>query len=224
MGQKETFKHHAEGSSPNARSRREGEEGWTPLMYEADRGYGQSLRVLFLHHPDPNLRNDAGETALMIASRKGNHAVFKELIIEFGLAEKTLEMNAVNKEGKTALMIAAENGHTECVSGLTNHGADPNLQDKDGKTALICAVQAKQAACVANLLKHPLNPMLKDKAGKNAIDYALEAGEPQVIATLEAKRHEYLAALGESIDNEGLLTGKKVPVSKPFKFKKGPAA
>lgn len=224
MGQQETFKHLAEGSSPNARSRREGEEGWTPLMYEADRGYGQSLRILFLHKPDPNLKSDAGETALMIAARQGNHAVFKELIIEFHLAEKTLEMNAVNPEGKTALMLAAENGNTECVNGLLTHGADPNMQDKDGRTALICAVQASQTNSMGTLLNHPLNPMLQDKAGKSAFDYARDTDQPQVVAMLEAKRKEYLAALGESIDKEGLLTGQNMTVRKPLGFKKGPAA
>ena len=224
MGQDETFRHLAEGSSPNARSRREGEEGWTPLMYEADRGWGQSLRVLFLHNPDPNLKSDAGETALMIACRKGNHAVFKELIIEFVLAEKKLDMNAANKEGRTALMIAAENGNAECVNGLMNHGADPDLQDKDGRTALILAVQGKQIECLRPLLKHPLNPMLKDNTGKSAIDYAREMDQTQVLAALEAKRKEYATAFGDAVDNDGLLTGQQVKVSKPFSLKKGPSA
>lgn len=220
MDQQTTFKHLAEGSSPNARSRREDEEGWTPLMYEADRGYGESLRVLFLHNPDPNLKSDAGETALMIASRKGNQHVFKELIIEFGLAAGTLDMNAMNNDGKTALMIAVENGNTDCVHGLMNHGANPDLQDKQGKTPLITAVQNRQADCVAPLLKRTVNPMLKDNSGKSALDYARETDQPQVLAALEEKRKEYLAALGDSIDKD-IQEGQQVKVTRPLTFKKG---
>lgn len=220
MDQQTTFKHLAEGSSPNARSRREGEEGWTPLMYEADRGYGQSLRVLFLHNPDPNLKSDAGETALMIACRKGNHEVFKELIIEFKLANGTLDMNAVNNDGKTALLIAAENGFGEGVNGLTNHGANPDLRDKDGRTALIISVQGKHAACANALMKNGADVMLKDNAGKTALDYARETEQPQLVAALEVKRREYLDKMGDEIDNGGLHAGQQVKVAKPLAFKK----
>jgi ankyrin repeat protein len=219
MGQQETFKHLAEGSSPNARSRRQGEEGWTPLMYEADRGYGQSLRILFTYNPDPNLKSDTGETALMLACRKGNDQVFKELIIEFVLANKTLDLNAVNNEGKTALLIAAENGSSECVKGLTNHGADLDVRDKDGRTALIIAVQGGHTDCVASLLKSAANPMLRDNTEKSALDYARETGQKQVAAALEDKGREFMARMGEEIDDK-LLTGKQVKTTKPIAFKK----
>lgn len=220
MDQQTVFKHLAEGSSPNARSRREGEEGWTPLMYEADRGYGSSLRVLFLHNPDPNLKSDAGETALMIACRRDNHSVFKELIIEFKLAKGGLDMNAVNNEGKTALLIAAENGSGECVSGLANHGADLNARDSEGRTALMIAVRGRRDSCVTPLLKSGADVMLKDNAGKTALDYARETGQAQLVATLEVKRREYLDKMGEEIDNGGLHAGQQVKVAKPLAFKK----
>lgn len=219
MDQQTTFKHLAEGSSPNARSRREGEEGWTPLMYEADRGYGSSLRILFTYNPDPNLKSETGDTALMIACRKGNLSVFKELIIEFKLANGTLDMNAVNNEGKTALLLAAENGNGECVSGLANHGANPDLRDKDGRTALIIAVQGRHTDCVASLLKNGANMLLKDNTGKSAFDYARETDQPQVLAALDEKKKEFVAKMGDEIDNS-LLTGKQVKAAKPIAFKK----
>ncbi|MEZ0262395.1 MAG: ankyrin repeat domain-containing protein [Alphaproteobacteria bacterium] len=222
MDQQTVFKHLIEGSSPNARSRREGEEGWTPLMYEADRGYGSSLRILFTYNPDPNLKSDAGETALMIACRKNNHEVFKELIIEFKLANGTLDMNALNNEGKSALLIAAELGHGECVNGLTNHGANPDLRDREGRTALIISVQGKHAACANSLMKNGADVMLKDNAGKTALDYARETEQPQVVAALEIKRREYLDKMGDEIDNGGLESSQQVKVAKPLAFKKGP--
>jgi Ankyrin repeats (3 copies)/Ankyrin repeat len=222
MDQQTTFKHLAEGSSPNARSRREGEEGWTPLMYEADRGYGQSLRILFTYNPDPNLKSDTGETALMIATRNGNHTVFKELIIEFKLANGTLDMNAVNNEGKTALLIAAASGKGEFVKDLTNHGANPDARDPDGKTALVIAVQGQHTDCVSALLKNGADVMIKDNAGKTALDYARETDQPQVVAALEIKRKEYLDKMGDEIDNGGLESSQQVKVAKPLAFKKGP--
>jgi len=220
MDQQTTFKHLAEGSSPNARSRREGEEGWTPLMYEADRGSGQSLRILFTYNPDPNLKSDTGETALMLATKNGNYTVFKELIIEFKLANGTLEMNAVNNENKTALMIAAELGSGEFVKDLTNHGANPDVRDKEGRTALVLAVQGQHSGCVSTLLKNGADVMIKDNAGKTALDYARETDQKQVAAALEEKRKAYLDNMGDEIDNGGLESSKQVKVAKPLAFKK----
>ena len=59
-----------------------------------------------------NTRDDAGETALMLAAEVGNVKAVKRLL-NAG-ADRTL----LNKEGKTAVDLAREQGHDRVVALL----------------------------------------------------------------------------------------------------------
>ena len=61
-----------------------------------------------------NTRDDAGETALMLAAEVGNVKAVKRLL-KAG-ADRTL----LNKEGKSATDLARENGHEAVVALLTD--------------------------------------------------------------------------------------------------------
>ena len=92
-----------------------------------------SSYILLKKKTDPNLQDNNGETALMVASVNGHHQVVKLLLKE--KADPNIEHN----DGWTALMAASENGHQQMVEILLKEKADPNIQDNDGETALVAA-------------------------------------------------------------------------------------
>eukprot|EP00729_Bicosta_minor_P014691 gene14691-21584_t len=78
------------------------------------------------------------ETKLKSASRLGNLAVVKQLLITQG---DGLNINATRSggSGKTSLFCACENGHSEIVKVLLGANADPLLAAKTGTTPLSIA-------------------------------------------------------------------------------------
>ena len=125
--------------------------GNTPLViglnFPSSNSHIQVVKLLLKENADPNLQNQNGETALMVASQQ-NH--FK--VVELLLKERA-NPNLQNQEGLTALMFASQNGHYQVVKLLLKEIADPNLQDQDGWTALIFASQNGHYQVVKLLLK-----------------------------------------------------------------------
>jgi hypothetical protein len=68
---------------------------------------------------DINARNEAGETALIIAAWYGRHELV-ELLLKRGA-----DPNVKTREGLSALKVASKNGHGSTVDMLLAHGAKP---------------------------------------------------------------------------------------------------
>lgn len=73
---------------------------------------------------DPNLKDLAGNTPLILAAVGGLASLTKLLI------SMDIDLDAVNNEKRSALHYAAANGHAEVVSILLEAGADSKLVDK----------------------------------------------------------------------------------------------
>lgn len=56
------------------------------------------------------------------------------------------------QSGKTALMGAAQEGEVNCLSYLTEKGANVNTQNEDGNTALMYAAQGGKTECLEILM------------------------------------------------------------------------
>ena len=92
-----------------------GEDDRTALMFavlESSTDHLDVVKALLRAGAPVNTRDDAGETALMLAAEVGNVKAVKRLL-KAG-ADRTL----VNKEGKSALVLAREQGHDRVVTLL----------------------------------------------------------------------------------------------------------
>jgi ankyrin repeat protein len=114
-GDKQAFKRLAV-QHPNAGNLR-GPGGTTPLMQAVLYGDAESVRLLLENEADPNLRNEAGATALMWAV---NDLEKTRLLLDRGA-----NVNARSDDSRTPLLIAA--GQFNCrevVKLLLDRGAD----------------------------------------------------------------------------------------------------
>jgi len=100
---------------------RRGPGGGTPLMFAAL--YGDTAAVIRMLEAgaDPNLKNDAGATALMWAA---SHGMTARALIERGA-----DVNAKSEDGRTPLLIAAGvPGAIDLVRLLLDRGANPDVR------------------------------------------------------------------------------------------------
>lgn len=117
------------------------------LMVAAGQGDAAGVEKLLNSGVDPNLKDQLGFTALIMAPRGGNAQVVKLLLA------KGADANAKSGLlGYTALMGAAAAGNLEMVKALLASGARVNTRNDDGVTALAFAEQ-NGAPAVINLLK-----------------------------------------------------------------------
>lgn len=118
-GDKQTFRSMAR-RLPNPGNMR-GPLGTTPLMQAVLYGDAESVRVLLESGADPNIRNEAGTTALMWAV---NDLKKTRLLLDRGA-----DVNARSEDSRTPLLIAAgRSGSRDVVKLLLDRGADINAR------------------------------------------------------------------------------------------------
>ena len=188
-------------ADPDAQDRR----GNTPLhtLYaglesvRALAGSGEAatptLLVLLAVDADPNVRNYAGDTPLMLAIRyKGVMFTKPEHVSE--LLRRDADPDTRNKRGDTPLIetvsldtnaIDAEDDPVRIITSLLKHGADPDLRAGVGAgnsdTPLIRAARHEDDSVheIEALLAGGADPCLRDRGGRLAYDHAAEGSAGQ---------------------------------------------
>jgi N-acyl-D-amino-acid deacylase len=131
-----------QGINPNAPDSRQ----ITPLMYAAEVGTADAMRLLIEHGADVNAQNAFGSTALMWS---GADAAKVRLLLDHGA-----DVNKTAKSGRTALMIAALSpSSAEAVRLLLAKGANVSAADQAGLTALMAAAIGNDTASVRMLIE-----------------------------------------------------------------------
>jgi len=129
---------------------RKGPGGSTPLMFAVLYGNAATVQLFLNNGADPNIRNDAGATALMWA--------VGDLEKTRLLLDKKADANAKSDDFRTPLLIAAGlAGGSPVVKLLLDHGADPSTQASClfGNTSPLAeAAYAGDASSVQLLLDH----------------------------------------------------------------------
>lgn len=158
--------------------------GFNPNLVEESRGDSglilalreQSDKVfnILLNTPgiDLEIRARNGDSALMIASYKGNVAAVKSLLA------KEAE---VNNPGWTALHYAASIGNDDIVRMLLEASAYIDAESPNGTTPLMMAAGAGRLSTVKLLLDEGADATLKNNLGMTALDFARQASQTYVL-------------------------------------------
>jgi ankyrin repeat protein len=121
---------------------------FSPLMQASKVGSVEIARLLLAAGANPNLANDEGQTALIIAATHG-HCDVAELLLEKG-ANPDMQ----NNDRWTALMAAVYSNHNNIALKLIEAGATPHIQDKNYTNALLLAVDKESEEVLNALLDH----------------------------------------------------------------------
>ncbi len=108
----------------------------TPLMQAALYGDADSVRLLLEQGADPNIKNDAGATALMWAV---DDLEKTRLLVEHGA-----DVNARSDDGRTPLLIAVRFGNIEVVKLLIDRGADLSAKSPESRGYAAALSEAAQ--------------------------------------------------------------------------------
>ncbi|TKS80170.1 KN motif and ankyrin repeat domain-containing protein 4 [Collichthys lucidus] len=135
---------------------------------------------------DANLQNNAGYTAVMLASLTapdgpGGMEVVRKLM-ELG----NIHIRS-NQTGLTALHLAVRHGRVVMVRLLLSHGADANIQDSQGTTALMFAAERGHTHIARLLLERSQCDLtLTDKRGRTALSIAMQGSHTDTATLLQA--------------------------------------
>jgi len=132
------------------------------------------IKLLIKAGADPNIQNNYGETALMIANYDDNLDIVNILL------KAGADPNIKDKNGVTALMNATYN--PDIVEIMIKAGADPNIQDIYGKTALMNPSGRKNI--VEILIKAGADPNIQNNNGETALMIANHYDNPDIVEIL----------------------------------------
>jgi ankyrin repeat protein len=190
--------------------------GATPLMHGSLYAGEDLVKLLLDQGADPNVKNNAGATALMwgvgdarkvrlLVARGADVNARSEdgktpLVIVAGqagaagivklLLEKGADIKARDINGSTALIQAAGGGDAEILRLLIARGSDVNAQSNSGGTALMAAARARNAGAVQLLLAHGAQVNARTKRGITALSLAANLGSTDIVRALLEKGAE----------------------------------
>lgn len=96
------------GAVPDARDA----DGYTALMYAANRGHDGCVSRLLTHGANPNAADEQGSTPLMFAAQHGHTRIVERLL------DAGADPDSRGDHGFTALEFAEQNGHNATVNVL----------------------------------------------------------------------------------------------------------
>ena len=138
---------------------------------------GAALTLARLPGTDPNARNTAGETPLMVAALKGQPEVASALI----------ERGAViDPPGWTPLHYAAAGNSQPVLELLLKQGAVVDARAPNGRTPLMMAVLHASEDLIDALLAAGANPQARERNELTAADLAQRAGRERLALRLAA--------------------------------------
>jgi hypothetical protein len=174
--------------------------GSTALMLSICKS--ELAEILISRNAELSMKNDEGQTALLLAASCSDSRILK-ILIDKGLdinqrdnkgdtplmyasqfyevanvrilLDKGADINRKNTNGATALIYAADDyycSRTDHVRALLENGADINAMTNEGKTALMMAAHQGCFDTVKHLLDRGAAVRQKDIYGKTAQDFA----------------------------------------------------
>ncbi|XP_049889317.1 KN motif and ankyrin repeat domain-containing protein 2-like [Epinephelus moara] len=163
------------------------DNGNTVLHYSVSHcNYGIVSLLLDTGVSDANFQNNAGYTAVMLASLTAPDGPGGMEVVR-----KLMELGNINirssQTGQTALHLAVRHGRVVMVRLLLSCGADTNIQDNQGTTALMFASERGHTHIARLLLERSQCDLtLTDKRGQTALSIAMQGSHTDTAALLQA--------------------------------------
>ena len=145
----------------------------------ARHGDAAAVADLLDHGLPPNMRNDKGDSLLMLAAYNGNAPVAEQLL------RHGADPDLANDNGQTPLMGVCFKGETAIVEMLLAHGAAVDGPPGSDRTPLMIAAMFDRVDIVEALLARGADPARKDGGGLSAADLARSMGAKRVLARIE---------------------------------------
>ena len=171
-------------------------EGASALIYAADGGLTEVVKVLLEGKADATRAISNGETALHMAAKGGQVEVVKMLIALPGVLQ--IIDRKSEDAGLTALMMASDYGQTATVAVLLTAKAQVNQQNKRGETSLYLACADGHDETVSELLRSDADHALPDHNGRTCLIVACNNSHVQTVQLLLAH-----GASVNAVDTEG---------------------
>ena len=156
-----------------------------------DRDGTKAMELLQSRGPQiVNLRDDKGETALIVAIQRRDDTWTGFLL------NQGADPNLAARNGETPLIAAARIGYMGALADLIRLGAKVDAANRMGETALIVAAQNRHPSVVKVLLALGADPDKADSAaGYSARDYAKrDTRTKEILKLIEAADAERKAA------------------------------
>lgn len=148
--------------------------GNTPLIYAAQKGLVNNIKLLLANGAKVDYRNPATGLCALSAAAAEDQSAATRLLVRTGKAD----VNLPDLSGRTPIFYAVEQDKADALRTLISLGADVNAQDNNGVTPLMRASAKNRQDCVNILLKQKnINTNLKDFQGRTAITYSVYAEE-----------------------------------------------
>jgi ankyrin repeat protein len=162
------------GFDPNTRSP-QGQPGLTLALLQQSLNAADKIAA----HPalEVDARNEAGETALMMAALKG----------DLGWVQRLLGRGAaVQYDGWSPILYAATGPETKAVALLLDRGAAVDARAPNRTTPLMMAARYGAESSVDLLLARGADPRLRNDHGLTAADFARDGGRQALAERLNA--------------------------------------
>ncbi|GMR48433.1 hypothetical protein PMAYCL1PPCAC_18628 [Pristionchus mayeri] len=191
------------------------EDGLTPLIVAAGRGFTEIVQILIEAEAQVNSLDKFGSTSLIWAARKGHLPVVQQLLnagaeldvqgmhsstalmlatkgnyadVVDILLSRDANTNAVDNNGLSALGIAAREGYATICEALINSGAFVNQSDRYGNCILASAVRSGNANIVKMLLDKYADVNSRDSESRTALHLAIDKGFMDIVMLLLDKK------------------------------------
>jgi ankyrin repeat protein len=144
----------------------------------ARKGDLEGLRAYAEMIPDPNVENESGDTALIVAARFGQMVSLKYLLANGA------DPNIANPKGQTALHVATYAKRIDMVDILLKAGANPNASYSKGFTPLMLAVMQQDNALVKTLIARNASVNMSRDDGNNELHIAVTGSNMDIVNQL----------------------------------------